>query len=98
MTKAEKEHYDKLSNLGCIACRHLGYGYSPAEIHHIRHQTGVGLKSAFNKAIPLCANHHRLGGYGIAYHAGRVAFEQTVGLTEVELLILTNKVLEGEMK
>lgn len=95
MTKQEKAHYDKLSNLGCIACIVLGYGYSPPEIHHIRHGTGIARRAAYDKAIPLCPRHHRLGGYGIAYHAGRHAFEQSIGKTEVELLELTTQYLEA---
>lgn len=94
MTKLERQHYDRLFNLGCIACYHLDYGYSPPEIHHIRHKTGVGKRAAFDKTIPLCPLHHRLGGYGHAYHAGRLAFEQNIGKTEIELLELTLKLLE----
>lgn len=95
MTKAEKDHYDKLSNIGCIVCRIIHNIYSPAEIHHLRHNAGTGKKSAFDKSIPLCALHHRLGGHGVSYHAGRRAFEQSVGYTEVELLELTNQILKG---
>jgi hypothetical protein len=95
MTKAEREHYDKLASLGCIVCRYLGFGFSPSEIHHIRHGAGAGQKSHYSKAIPLCPNHHRLGGHGIALHAGRRTFEQNVGKTEVELLELTTQYLEA---
>ena len=93
MTKLERLHYAKLVNLGCIVCRHLGYGFSPCEIHHIRHGAGAGQKSNYTEAIPLCPNHHRLGGYGVAIHSGRKAFEQHVGLDEVGLLKLTKKYL-----
>lgn len=93
MTKQERQHYDKLFNLGCIACYHLGYGYSFPEIHHVRHGAGIGRRSEFDKTIPLCPHHHRLGGYGVAYHAGRIAFEQRVGKTETELLKLTLKLI-----
>lgn len=94
MTKAERQHYDKLSSIGCIVCRHLGYGFSPCEIHHIRHTAGAGQKSHYTEAIPLCANHHRLGGYGVAIHAGIAGFEANVGLDEVGLLNLTKSLLE----
>ena len=94
MTKQEREHYDKLSNIGCIVCRHMGFGFSPCEIHHIRHGAGAGQKTHYSQAIPLCPNHHRLGGYGIAIHAGRAGFEQNVGLDEVELLELTKSLME----
>lgn len=86
MTKDERKHYDRLSSIGCIACHVMGYGYSPCEIHHIRTGTGKGQKSHYSKAIGLCPNHHRLGGYGIAIHAGISGFEKTIGMTEVELL------------
>lgn len=94
MIKAEKERYEKLSYLGCIACRVLGYGYTPTEIHHIRFGQGVGKRAGFDQSIPLCPHHHRLGGYGVAYHAGKSAFERAIGKTEVELLELTNQLLK----
>ena len=34
-TKKEVEHMDKVSQLGCIVCRNMGLGITPAEIHHI---------------------------------------------------------------
>ena len=94
MNPKEKAHYEKLTTIGCIACRVLGYGYTPCEIHHIRFGQGVGKRAEFDKAIPLCPHHHRLGSYGTAYHAGRRAFERTVGKTEIELLELTNQLLK----
>lgn len=92
--KEEKEHYARLCSLGCIACHTLGYGFSPCEIHHIRYQAGLSKKSHFSKAIPLCPNHHRLGGHGVAIHAGRRAFETMVGMTELELVEKTKQLLE----
>ena len=86
MTKAEKEHYAKLAEIGCIACYVLGYGYSPCEIHHIRSGVGMAQKANWTEAIGLCPNHHRNGGHGVAIHAGVKAFEKTVGMTERELL------------
>ena len=96
MNSKEKAHYEKLTDIGCIACRVIGHGYSPAEIHHIRFGQGVGKRAEYDKSIPLCPHHHRLGGYGVAYHAGRIAFEKHVGMNELELLELTNKILKGE--
>jgi len=96
MTKDERQHYDKLAQLGCIACHVLGAGYSPAEIHHIKSgNAGIGKKSHWSLAIPLCALHHRNGNYGTAIHAGKKAFEAAVGMTEVELLNETLNRLES---
>jgi len=77
-------HLSKVAALGCIVCRNHGFDDSPAEIHHIR--AGQGLKRASHyETIPLCPTHHRIGGYGIAFHAGKVAWEKVFG-TEKELL------------
>lgn len=92
MTKEERKHYDKLSQLGCIVCHNLNYGFSPAHIHHIRHGAGAGQKSHWSKAIPLCALHHQHGGYGVALHAGQKEFEKRYG-TETQLLEQVNKLL-----
>jgi PHP family Zn ribbon phosphoesterase len=83
-TAAEKRHMSKVAALCCVVCRNLGYGESPAELHHVRN--GKGLKRASHmEVIPLCHTHHRTGGHGIAYHAGRVVWEENFG-TEIELL------------
>jgi len=84
-TKQEKEHYDKLHQIGCIVCLREGLGYTEPMIHHTRFDAGMGMKSSWDKAIPLCPMHHQHGGYGIAIHAGEKAFERRFG-TEEELL------------
>lgn len=96
---------DKLTEIGCICCRKLGYK-SPAEIHHIvRGMRRIG----DDETIPLCAYHHRgvkpvpdMGRmallttenvFGPARHVvGRRAFEKRWG-TEKELLIEVNDLL-----
>ena len=86
MTKAEKEHLNRVAELGCIIC------HQPAEIHHPRFLAGMGQKSSNYKVIPLCPTHHRNGGYGTAFHAGKKAFEQNFG-TEQQLLTRVEKLL-----
>lgn len=95
MTKDERKHYDRIAQSGCIACIVSGYGYSPTEIHHIRTGTGKGQRSHWSKAIGLCPNHHRLGGSGVAIHAGIKSFEQAIGMSEVELLSKQLELLNG---
>jgi hypothetical protein len=96
LNKDERKHYEKLSKMGCIVCRNLGYGYSAPHIHHIRHGAGIGQKSHWSLAIPLCPNHHQHGGYGVALHAGQKTFEKKYG-TESELLLQTLTILEGKL-
>ncbi|WP_158892448.1 MULTISPECIES: Ref family recombination enhancement nuclease [unclassified Pseudomonas] len=84
-TSAERRFLDRVVSLGCIACHVLGFQDTPAEIHHIRTGAGGGQRSSNLRVLPLCPVHHRQGGYGVAYHAGRVAWEAVFG-TELMLL------------
>lgn len=90
MKVAERRHLEALVDLGCIACLIVGIKTPNVEIHHLRSGVGVGQRSNHYRAIPLCAPHHRTGGYGIAFHAGKKAFEAKYG-TEEELLEETMK-------
>lgn len=86
------DRLDKLVKLGCIVCK-LKFGvYSPPEIHHLRAGMGMGMRNDDDHAIPLCMYHHRLGGYGVAIHAGQKFFESNYG-TEEELLEETNRLI-----
>jgi hypothetical protein len=76
---------DRVVSLGCVVCRNLGYGESPAEYHHIREGAGAGEKSGDFLGIPLCPMHHRSGGHGVAFHAGQRQFEAVYG-SELDLL------------
>lgn len=89
---ANKKLCNALAQLGCIVCRNLGYHDSPAEIHHLREGVGMSQRSPDERAIPLCPIHHRLGGYGVAYHAGKKGFIDRFG-TEEELLKQTHDLL-----
>lgn len=66
--------------LGCIVCRNEGFLDSPATIHHLRSGTGMGQKD--KRFIPLCPLHHQLGGHGVAFHAGKKAWERRYGTQE----------------
>jgi|TARA_Y100000289_G_C3908679_1_gene143375 adenine specific DNA methylase Mod len=82
MNKDEKRHLRNVADLGCIACRKLGYYGTPAEIHHIKNKT-LGKKSSHYDTIPLCPYHHRTSTESI--HINPKWFEQKFG-TEKELL------------
>ncbi|MFD1121848.1 Ref family recombination enhancement nuclease [Methylophilus flavus] len=93
MTKAEKNHLNRVAGLGCIVCLNLGYPNCPAEIHHLRYGVGAGQRSNHYNVIPLCPDHHRNGGHGVAFHAGKLAFEAKFG-TERELWFQVNGLLK----
>ena len=88
-TKQEREHLSAVAEQGCILCAHLGYGKTPAEIHHLRRGMGMGQRNSNYNVIGLCPEHHR-GATG--YHGlGRRAFERTYGVTELDLLAMSQK-------
>jgi hypothetical protein len=89
-TKAEREHMGVVAGLCCVVCRNLGYGDSPAEVHHVRYLAGGGQRSSNLDTIPLCPRHHRIGGYGVAIHAGQEEWERLYG-TEAQLLEQTRR-------
>ncbi|MET3232256.1 UNVERIFIED_ORG: hypothetical protein ABIC54_004461 [Burkholderia sp. 1263] len=89
-TAAEKRHMDSVVRLGCIACRNLGMGETPCEIHHVRFLAGAGQRASHMDVLGLCPNHHRLGGYGVAFHAGPEVWQQTYG-PEADLLAQTKR-------
>jgi len=92
LTKDEKKHLDLLSQLGCIVCARLGYGATPAEIHHPRNGTGLALRASHYDAIPLCLEHHR--GQSGVHGMGTKGFAKHYGFDESDLLETTKLLLE----
>lgn len=73
----------RVAALGCIVCRKLRLGATPAEVHHIREGTGKGRASHY-ETLPLCYLHHR-GADGI-HTIGTKAWHRRYG-SERELLV-----------
>ena len=82
MTLAESRHKNAVAAIGCILCVRLGYGETPAELHHLR--TGGWGKGDYKTLMGLCPEHHR-GNTGI-HGMGTRAFERYYEVTQQELL------------
>ena len=83
-TKAESTYLDAVAALGCAVCRHLGYGETPAIVHHQR--TGMGkMRADHFHTVPLCPMHHQGSGLGV-HDMGREEFAAMYGISEVELV------------
>ena len=78
-TIAERKWMQQVADYGCIACQIDGV-VKPAEIHHIRKHTGMGLRPSNFDVLPLCASHHRTG--KISVHLGKEAFIKKYGTEE----------------
>ena len=90
MKKKEKERFDKLKQIGCIACQKKGL-FSEPIIHHIRKHTGMGLRPDHDQTIPLCPQHHNMGNESI--HLNKKKFQELFG-TELDLLKEANQQIQ----
>lgn len=55
-TKPEKKRFEKIVEIGCVACRQDGHNGVPGEVHHILD----GMKRAGHGfSVCLCPFHHR---------------------------------------
>lgn len=91
---AEQKHKDRVARLGCILCRQLGYGETPAALHHPRFSEGIGQRASNFLVIPLCHEHHQ-GASGL-HGLGTREFERRYKLSEPVLLALTIEALEKQ--
>lgn len=90
-TTAERRHMSSVASLGCALCRRLGYGETPAQVHHIREGQGMSQRAQNWLTIPLCQPHH-VGTHGI--HGDRADFKNA-GVDELDLLSDTIELIYG---
>jgi hypothetical protein len=88
--KLERERLQAVADMPCYACFQDGRETN-AEVHHIRSQTGLGLRPSHFATIPLCGFHHRYG--KVSVHLGKKAFVERYG-TEQEILEKVNREIE----
>lgn len=84
-SKKEKELWNAIAELGCIACRKDGRFNPYVLIHHCDGRTKPG---AHKKVLALCAGHHQDGSGAIdliAVHPYKARFEAKYG-TQEELM------------
>ena len=93
MTKADRIRYGRLTEMGCVLCHHLGTPGTPPEIHHLRSGQGLSQRAKPDRTIPMCPEHHR--GQSGFHGMGKRAFEAAYGLTEMELLDMTNAIIDA---
>ena len=84
-TKAEKRYMNRVAELGCVVCRMLGYGSTPAQLHHVREGQGMAQRAQNWLVVPLCPEHHQ-GKTGV--HGDRSAMRQ-LKVDELDLLSQT---------
>ena len=91
-SKKEKEIWNAIAELGCIACRKDGRFNPYVSIHHC---DGRAKPGAHKKVLALCAGHHQDGSGAmdlIAVHPYKARFEAKYG-TQEELMEETKNLL-----
>lgn len=94
MKAAEANYLARVAALGCIVCRRLGHGATPAQIHHVRTGQGAAQRAPHWLTTPLCEPHHT-GRDGI--HGTRKSL-LPLKADEMDLLAWTIEALNGESK
>ena len=92
VTPQEKELWDRLAGLGCVACMKDGRYNPHVSIHHVDGRTKPGCHLL---VLPLCGPHHQDDGSGaIAVHPWKARFEERYG--DQRMLVLEcMKLLKG---
>ena len=86
MSKAAKEHLDRVAQLPCVICLYkLGQNNTGVHVHHV-----TVPRDDFAVA-PLCPEHHQ-GSTGV-HGLHRRGFEMMWKLGEIDLLALTNRAI-----
>lgn len=89
--KADKEHMNRVASMGCILCKHLDLGETPAQLHHIREGQGMSQRASNFLVVPLCPEHHQ-GNSGV-HGLGERGFYTRYKLSELDLLAMTLEAL-----
>ena len=81
-TASARRHMARVAEIGCICCERLGYGATPAQVHHIRE--GRIARSDW-LVLPLCRVHHT--GSAMSMHMDKEPLLRALGLfSEFDLL------------
>ena len=92
-TKAEQAHMGRVAELGCYLCQHLGYGPTPAQVHHVREGQGMAQRASNFLTVPLCDRHHANSSVD-GIHGQRRAWK-LAGVGEMDALAWTIEQLEA---
>jgi len=77
MNKMDKKRFDRLKQLGCVACSKKYGVHSEPVIHHIRKHTGISRRPDHQDTIPLCPKHHNMGNESI-HHNKTICYYNTI--------------------
>lgn len=91
-----QRHMGRVAALGCILCRHMGLGETPAQVHHLEEETGAAQRQDDFLTIPLCPEHHT-GATGV-HTLKKAGIYRRYGVSELDLLAETYRLVYGPLK
>lgn len=81
----ERDYMGRVAALGCVVCRLLGLGPTPAQVHHVHAGVGKAQRAGNFCTVPLCEPHHT-GPRGV--HGDKGCLRQ-LNMSELDLLDVT---------
>lgn len=84
-----KQYMGFVAEMPCLICGR------PAEVHHILEGRFGQRRSSDYHTIPLCPEHHRTGGLGVAVHAGPRTWRENYG-SELRWVAFVQRVMETQ--
>lgn len=93
---ANQRHMGRVAGLGCIICRHMGLGETPAQVHHLEEETGAAQRQDDWLTIPLCPEHH-VGASGV-HTLKKDGLYRRYKASELDLLAQTLRLAYGHLK
>lgn len=84
-----KQYMSFVAEMPCLICGR------PAEVHHILEGRFGQRKSSDYHTIPLCPEHHRTGGVGVAIHAGPRTWREAHG-SELRHASIVQQIMETQ--
>ena len=85
----------KVAGIGCVLCRHLDLGETPATLHHVREGQGMSQRASDWLVVSLCKEHHQgqSGWHGL----GKQGFYMKYRLDELDLLSMVIERMAGSL-
>lgn len=91
----DPKHLARVRNLPCSLCYFLEQKQTSRTTVHHKHGGGMGRKASDLLVMALCDNCHQKGEFAF-HHIGRVTWEEKFGITQDDLIEITNRMLSYE--
>ena len=88
-----KKRLANIHDLPCALCIYLNQTQTSRTTAHHKVGMGIGKKASDKLTMSLCDNHHQKGQDAI-HHIGRVAFERKFNVSQDDLILITDRMLE----